>query len=107
MLIVMTTILLIRHGETEWNRNGRWQGHADIPLSQAGREQAQALAQRLVSEGAFFDHLYASDLCRAFETAQVVGRALNIPVHPFSPLREINVGSWSGLTRAEIIERFP
>lgn len=107
MLIVMTTIFLIRHGETEWNRNGRWQGHADIPLSQAGREQAQALARRLVSESAFFDHLYASDLSRAFETAQIVGRALNMSVHPFPSLREIHVGSWSGLTRTEIIERFP
>lgn len=107
ILIDMTTIFLIRHGETEWNRNGRWQGHADIPLSQAGREQAQALARRLLSEGAFFDHLYASDLSRAFETAQVVGRALEMPVQPFPALREIHVGSWSGLTRAEIIERFP
>ena len=107
MLIDMTTVFLIRHGETDWNRSGRWQGHADIPLSQAGREQAQALAHRLLSEGAFFDHLYASDLCRAFETAQVVARALNMPVQPFAALREIHVGSWSGLTKAEIIERFP
>lgn len=103
----MTTIFLIRHGETDWNRSGRWQGHADIPLSQVGREQARALAQRLLGEGAFFDHLYASDLCRAFETAQLVGQALNIPVQPFPALREIHVGSWSGLTKAEIIERFP
>jgi broad specificity phosphatase PhoE len=103
----MTTLLLIRHGETDWNRSGRWQGHADIPLSEAGREQAQAVAQRLHSEGAVFDHLYASDLSRALETAQAIGLALHMPVHPLPALREINVGSWSGMTRAEIIERFP
>jgi len=107
MLIDMTTIFLIRHGETEWNRNGRWQGHTDIPLSQIGREQAQALAWRLLNEGAFFDHLYASDLCRAFETAQIIGRTLKMSAQPFPCLREINVGSWSGLTKAEIIQRFP
>jgi broad specificity phosphatase PhoE len=107
ILTTMTTIFLIRHGETEWNRDGRWQGHADIPLSQAGREQAQAVAQRLLHEGATFDHLYASDLSRALETAQAIGQALQMPVHPLPSLREINVGSWSGLTRAQIIERFP
>jgi probable phosphoglycerate mutase len=103
----MTTIFLIRHGETEWNRSGRWQGHADIPLSEDGRTQAQALARRLRQEGVAFDHVYASDLSRAFETAQVIGEALGMPVQPFPALREIHVGSWSGLTRAEIIELFP
>jgi probable phosphoglycerate mutase len=103
----MTTILLIRHGETEWNRNGRWQGHADIPLSAAGRAQAQALAQRLRQEGARFDHLYASDLSRALETAQIIGQELGQPVHPFRALREVDVGSWSGLTRDEIVDRVP
>ncbi|HEX6288879.1 MAG TPA: histidine phosphatase family protein [Herpetosiphonaceae bacterium] len=103
----MTTIVLIRHGETEWNRSGRWQGQADVPLSEDGRQQAQALARRLKHEGTTFDHLYASDLSRALETAQAIGAALRMPVHPFPALREINVGSWSGLTRTEIMARFP
>ena len=103
----MTTIFLIRHGETEWNRNGRWQGHADIPLSEAGRAQAQAIAQRFRQEGARFDHLYASDLSRALETAQIIAQELEQPVHPFPALREVDVGSWSGLTRDQIIDRVP
>jgi len=107
MLIDMTTIFLIRHGETEWNRNGRWQGHADIPLSEDGRAQARALAQRFKQEGVSFDYLYASDLSRALETAQVIGAALGMSVHPFPAAREVNVGSWSGLTRAEIIAQYP
>lgn len=102
-----TTLYLIRHGETEWNRTGRWQGHADVPLSSEGRDQAWRLARRLRDEEVHFDHLYASDLSRAFETAQIVARALEIPLRPLSDLREINVGLWSGLTRAEIMGRYP
>ena len=102
-----TTIYLIRHGETEWNRSGRWQGHADVPLSDAGLRQAATLAQRLVAERVRFDQIYASDLSRAMQTAEAVARALDVPVQPFPRLREIDVGSWSGLTRAEITARFP
>lgn len=107
MCCTMTTIYLIRHGETDWNRAGRWQGHADIPLSEDGRKQARALAQRLLDERVRFDHIYASDLSRALETAQIVAAPLHMPVHPLTELREIDVGGWSGLTRAEIVERFP
>ncbi|MDP9314317.1 MAG: histidine phosphatase family protein [Chloroflexota bacterium] len=107
----MTTIYLIRHGETEWNRFGRWQGHADVPLSAEGYLQAAALAERLVNDGVQFDHMYASDLRRAFETAQIVARALfadgRRQAQAFPAVREINVGSWSGLTRSEIIAQFP
>lgn len=102
-----TTIYLIRHGETAWNRAGRWQGHADIPLTDEGRQQAGALARRLRDEGVRLDHIYASDLSRAFETAQILAQALTMPLHPLPDLREIDVGGWSGLTRAEIIGRFP
>ena len=103
----MTTLIFIRHGETEGNRSGRWQGHADVPLSDEGREQARRLAARLKSEGHAFDGLYASDLGRALETAQIVAQELGLEVHPLVELREIHVGDWSGLTTDEIRTRFP
>jgi broad specificity phosphatase PhoE len=96
----VTTILLARHGETEWNRDGRFQGHADPSLTDLGRTQAGALAASLGDET--FDAVYASDLRRAYETAEVVGSRLGLPVEREVGLREIDVGSWQGLTRIEI-----
>jgi broad specificity phosphatase PhoE len=101
----VTTILLARHGETDWNRDGRFQGHADPPLNRQGREQAQILARRLADVP--FDAVYSSDLLRAHETALIVAEPHGVPVVTDPGLREIDVGSWSGLTRAEIEERFP
>jgi probable phosphoglycerate mutase len=100
----VTTILLARHGETDWNRDGRWQGWADPPLNETGREQARALAEQLGSVP--FDAVYSSDLGRAFETALIVAAPHGVDVTVDPGLREIDVGSWSGLTRAEIEERF-
>ena len=101
----MTTILLARHGETDWNRDGRWQGWADPPLNDAGRAQARELAERLRETP--FDAVYSSDLRRARETAELVAEPHGVPVDVDAGLREIDVGSWSGLTRAQIDERFP
>jgi broad specificity phosphatase PhoE len=101
----MTELLLVRHAETDWNRDGRWQGHADPPLNEAGRAQAHALAATLAGEQ--LDAIYTSDLRRAAETAAILGAALSRPVTPDPDLREIDVGSWSGLTREEVAERFP
>jgi broad specificity phosphatase PhoE len=101
----VTTILLARHGETDWNREGRWQGWADPPLNETGREQARRLAEQLRSTP--FDAVYSSDLRRAHETALIVAEPHRVPVVADPGLREIDVGSWSGLTRAEIDERFP
>ena len=100
----VTTLILARHGETDWNRNGIWQGHGDPPLNDLGREQAAALAERL--RGSSLHALYSSDLKRADETAEFVARATGLAYAP-SGLREIDVGSWTGLTLAEIAERFP
>ena len=100
-----TRILLARHGETDWNRIGRWQGHADPPLNETGRRQAAELAEQLVGDGVAA--VYASDLQRASETAQVVGDRLGLAVAQDPGLREIDVGSWSGLTRAEVQECYP
>lgn len=101
----MTTILLARHGETDWNREGRFQGHADPPLNETGRRQAVELAEQLAATP--IDAVYSSDLRRAQETAEIVAAPHGVAVVPEPGLREIDVGSWSGLTRAEIEERFP
>lgn len=103
----MTTFYLIRHGETDWNVSRRWQGHTDIPLNDVGRAQAERLAERLREHGPRFDVLYSSDLLRAWETAQFAGRAIGMEPEPLPALREIDLGRWSGLTRAEIMERDP
>jgi probable phosphoglycerate mutase len=102
-----TTVYLIRHGETDWNLSGRWQGHADVPLNDIGRRQAAIVAQRLQAEGVSFDAIYSSDLARAYQTAWEIGAAVRVPVQLLPPLREIDLGVWSGLTYAEIKERFP
>ena len=100
-----THLLLARHGETEWNRVGRWQGHADPPLNEAGRRQAEELAESVAGDGIVA--LYSSDLRRARDTARAVGHRLGLKVVEDAALREIDVGSWSGLTRAEVEQRFP
>lgn len=102
-----TTIYLIRHGETDWNMEGRWQGHADVPLNEIGRRQARLLAQRLAAEGVQFDAIYSSDLARALQTAWEAGAAVKVAVQLLPSLREIDLGSWSGLTYPEIRERYP
>jgi probable phosphoglycerate mutase len=101
----VTTILLVRHGETDWNRERRWQGHADRPLNDTGRAQARALAELLAAEPP--DAIVSSDLGRARETAEIVGARIGVAVELDSRLREVDVGEWSGLTAAEVEQRFP
>ncbi len=101
----MTTILLARHGETDWNRDNRFQGHADPPLNETGRAQATELAAALAEEP--LAAIYSSPLRRAFETAQIAAAPHGLEPVPVDALREVDVGSWQGLTRAEIEERFP
>jgi probable phosphoglycerate mutase len=100
----VTTILLARHGETQWNLERRWQGWADPPLNDTGRAQAQALAEQLRDTP--FDAVYTSDLRRAHETAEIVAAPHDVPVVADQGLREIDVGSFSGLTHTEVMERF-
>jgi probable phosphoglycerate mutase len=99
---VKTTFYLIRHGETDWNLNGIWQGHADVPLNEVGCAQARRLAERLSAQGPRFDAIYSSDLERAWETARTLGAAIGVDPLPVSELREIDIGSWSGRTNAQI-----
>jgi probable phosphoglycerate mutase len=101
----VTTLILVRHGETDWNRDGRWQGHADAPLNDRGRDQARTLKDELGDENVAA--VYSSDLSRARETAEIVAAPLGRPVTVDARLREVDVGGWSGLTTAEIQARFP
>ena len=96
----MTTLLLVRHGETDWNAERRWQGHADVPLNERGREQARRLADSFSEDDV--DAIYASDLARARETAEILGARLGRPVVVDPDLREIDVGSREGLTGEEV-----
>lgn len=100
-----TTIVLVRHGETDWNRANRFQGHADPPLNDVGRAQARALADELSSRP--FVAGYTSPLRRAAETAAILGDALQLELRSDGSLMEVDVGSWSGLTRTEVEARFP
>lgn len=99
-------ILLVRHGETDWNAAGRWQGHTDVPLNPTGRAQALAIAARLRAEGV--RAIATSDLCRARGTAEIVGEALGLEVALVDVgLRERAYGEWEGLTRGECEARYP
>jgi probable phosphoglycerate mutase len=101
----VTTILLARHGETDWNRDRRFQGHADPPLNDSGRAQAAELSAALADED--LAAVYSSPLRRAFETAEIVAAAHGLEPVAVGALREVDVGSWQGLTRAEVESRFP
>jgi probable phosphoglycerate mutase len=95
----VTTLLLVRHGETDWNADGRLQGHTDRPLTDFGRRQARDLAAAL--EGEDLAAIYSSDLTRALETAEIVGERLGLPVMLDRDLREKDWGNWEGLTAVE------
>ena len=90
----MTEIIIIRHGETEWNQTGRFQGHSDVPLSETGRAQAEALGRNLALD--HVDAVYASDLTRALETATPLAARFGLTVTPDPLLRELNFGAWEG-----------
>ncbi|MDQ6797251.1 MAG: histidine phosphatase family protein [Actinomycetota bacterium] len=101
-----TRVLLLRHGQSTWNAEGRWQGWSDPPLSELGRVQAADAAEHLGGLG--LTSVTASDLDRARTTATVVASALDLaPVAVDEDLREYNVGAWEGLTRPEIELRWP
>lgn len=100
-----TRLTLIRHGETEWNREGRMQGHGDSPLSKEGRRQVHALALRL--EQFAFDHLYSSDLGRARSSAEAIAQLSGHSIQLVPELRERNMGLFEGLTPHEVRARYP
>ena len=96
---------LVRHGETDWNLNGRIQGQSDVPLNATGIRQVSHLAQRL--EDIHFDAVYSSDLARTHETAQIITSGRDIEIAADPDLREFSFGEWEGLTDTEIEARQP
>ena len=101
----MIKLCLLRHGQTAWNQEGRWQGHADPPLNAAGLEQARLVAEELKST--CFAAIYSSDLQRARVTAEAVAIFHALPVKTDVRLRELNMGAWEGQLVADIPNLFP
>jgi alpha-ribazole phosphatase len=101
----VTTVYLARHGESDWNAANRFQGHSDRPLTEEGRRQAEALAELVAQENV--DAIYSSPLIRALDTAKIVAARSGLEVTELEDLREVDTGNWSGLSRAEVQERFP
>ncbi|MCL4369369.1 MAG: histidine phosphatase family protein [Chloroflexi bacterium] len=97
-------LFLLRHGETEWNQTGRFQGVTDIPLGQTGRQQATALAHSL--RGERLSAVYASPLCRALETAQLLAAPHGLEVETCLELREMDLGELEGASREMFVTQF-
>lgn len=101
----MARLILVRHGETQWNRDSRCQGHSDVELSELGRQQAERLRERLARVK--LDAIYSSDLERAWETAATIARGRSPTPTAHRQLREASLGEWEGLDYTEIIGRYP
>ena len=99
-----TTVILIRHGETDWNVVRRFQGLSDIPLNDTGRQQAGFAKNGL--DGKIIDAIYTSPLQRAVETAEIIRGDREIPIYPTDGLREMGIGEWEGLLVSEIDEKY-
>jgi broad specificity phosphatase PhoE len=102
-------LLVIRHGESIWNAEGRWQGWANIPLSAAGEEQAKAAGERLAALSPLrFSAIHASDLSRAHQTAEIISAYVDCsPVTAIPGLRERHVGEFQGVLSSDIAVRWP
>ncbi len=96
-------LILVRHGVTDWNREGRWQGRLDPPLSESGRHEADLVATRIAQDPDLRPaRIVSSTLARATETAAVIGQAVGADVEPEPRLMEIGAGEWEGRTHAEL-----
>lgn len=102
--MVATRLYLVRHGETLWNKEFRYQGHSDVALTEEGREQARLLAKKLIKEE--FQAFYASDLSRARETAEIIAKPHKLEVQVLPELRETKFGAWEGLTYPQLQEQY-
>ncbi|NDJ54715.1 MAG: histidine phosphatase family protein [Chloroflexi bacterium] len=101
----MIKLLLVRHGLTDWNMEGRMQGQTDVPLNDIGREQARRLAP-LIQEMSI-DAVLASDLSRAWETAEIITMGKSLELKPEPRLREVGMGVFESLTYVEALEKYP
>lgn len=102
----MTYIILVRHGQTEWNRVERFRGRADVPLNETGLAQAEATGRRVAAEWTPVA-VYSSPLSRAVKTAEAIARHFDLPVQIHNGLADIDYGQWQGLTPDEAQERWP
>jgi broad specificity phosphatase PhoE len=102
--VATSTLLLVRHGETDWNATHRWQGFTGPPLNALGVRQAHELVEKL--DGTDLAAIYGSDSARAVQTAEIVAEFCGLEVRQDARLREVNFGEWEGLTREEINERY-
>ncbi len=103
----ITTLLIIRHGQTDWNIAGKIQGHTNVPLNETGQQQALKLASFLKGKNILLSALYSSDLQRAHQTAQSISQLFSLNVVTTSLLREQHAGIWQGKTKQEIDELRP
>ncbi len=101
-----TTLILVRHGQTAWNRVERFRGRADVPLDEVGLAQAEATGKRVATQWRLAA-VYASPLSRAVNTAEAIGRVAGVPVQPCVGLLDIDYGDWQGLTPDEARARWP
>jgi broad specificity phosphatase PhoE len=102
----MTRIILVRHGQTEWNRVERFRGRADVPLNETGRAQAELTGRRIAAEWRPMA-VYSSPLLRAVRTAEAIAGHFDLPVQVHPDLTDINYGKWQGLTPDEVREQWP
>ena len=100
-----TIIYLIRHGQTEWNLEGKMQGHNDSPLTKVGITQAQKLHDRLINKK--IHSIYSSESKRAYDTAKIIQGNRNIPFYTSEGLKEINMGKWEGMKQTDIMAQYP
>ena len=100
----MTKVIFIRHGQTEWNVTGRYQGQSDVKLTEEGKKQAEKLADNFPV--AKVDAIYASDLCRAMVTAETIAAKFGLKVQAEPAFRELSFGDWEGLTYQQIVDKW-
>ena len=102
----MTTVILIRHGETDWNRERRFRGRAPVPLNARGRQEAELTAQRVAANWKI-NAIYSSPVVRAMETAEPLGRLTRLPIHLSEPFADLDYGLWQGRLPAEVVLSHP
>lgn len=104
--MIKLKIYLVRHGETEWNKLKKWQGHTDIELSETGMDQVNNLADT-IGDYSNISVVYASPLARAYKTAEILNEVLNKEIVVREGLKEIRLGSWEGMDYETVITNYP